>query len=235
MAGAFLPDEESRYNLERRIYPAPFPLTTVWFNENEKKWDKENLRHLNMPEVRFEYFDFNTVVVDGRKFQFLKMGTKKPADPCSNEITGVVSSFVLDSTMDLHLGAVKNYSSLILEKTEMIGFRKEEAANNSSDNIDFYKAMPYATDIARSYKLKINYLKKVHQIVDAKSEKQVAKVLSDFLVVLNRYNIEYHLNAKEVAAYFKSKDFIDINGIVHRYEHFDTFLNALEVKVYFKI
>lgn len=194
----FFPTAQSNYDIQKRVYPAPFPLQSIgsWelndyshYYYNPALNGVEKLKNENY-EDQFSFSDtLKFSKIDDLDYVFFKTSDKYILPNLCDSRTYIDSFYVLDSTYKLYKNDLLNYSTI---------FTNEFGTNISTN---------YRTEIAP----------KIHNWIQTNNETEIKKAISNFIKTLDFYTIEHNLRTEILVRYLKEKEMKDVQDIVSIY------------------
>ncbi len=262
IASAFLLSNHNDYKIEEKAYPEPFPLERTEFDENNRDWDysanslylqkdvpvDEKKYTIEKPYTRYKIDDSNTSIIDGRKYQFFSTKIIR-IDSCSQK--KVIDKFyVFDSTDQLNLVHIENYSKMIIDDSEYldpeiikaIGKFKEikemERARRKDllYSLNMEDFMINQTDNFPKKYFAQAYSKEIKRLTKNKDGEKLIQLLEQFNDVLTRYKIPGNISPQYITAVWLTNDFNEYFNFVDSYNNKTKYTNfypeAIDRSVY---
>ncbi len=200
MAEAFLPRSEYTYNIDHKVFPKPFPLENIEFKVADNEWDNTSLKVIVKSKdgsrdsvCAYDYSDSNTTIIENEQRQFYSLRFVK-IDSC-NDLSAISKMYKFDTLTDkLELNSIWNFDSGELVQ-------------------DYYPLFKDGT-VKTSYK---NYVPLIQSLANKKDWAAISKIINDAKKSLDRYEISYHLDTKQILRYLKEKNFTSLNKIIGDY------------------
>lgn len=212
LAAVFLPTYQS-YDLTDRVYPQPFPADLITYDENNEAWDRvyhiadsSSDSSLVYPAYAPESHPENTVVIDGRNYQFFYL-TMVGEMECYSSGQEIITAFVHpDSSLNLHDHSILNYSEV-----EIPGFMKRyQRPVFGRSRYDEYER---GLDRAIGDEYIRDYAPIVYRWVQHDEKDSIRWIIGQMEKVCDRYEIRHTLDAQMIADYLSEKKY-------HHFEHY---------------
>jgi hypothetical protein len=200
LAMPFLPSGDVYY-LSKRTFPEPFPLREIILDENDSTWNDGDLHYEdsagNILQYRAIDHPENTVRIDDRNYQLLKVKHISDETPCYNTTYDLITDYwVPDSSFALHRTSILNYSGVSFP-----GAFKKGPYTPLTAGYGNYPGKEYAE----------HYAPTVHRWVHADQKDSIVYAIGQLEKVLQRYSIGYAWDKQRIAAYLSECRYTDFN------------------------
>ncbi len=203
----FLVTYSSDYNFENRVYPNPYPLKVINYDENNNDWRNTPNAYIRNPEkdgekyIRYypEDHEKNTVKVSGKKLQVYSSVQKRKYPEDTQEI---IVKFYKESELDHpSYNSILNFSSVLVDPNV-----DEYAKSFSWKEDDFLRFFLYfGEDQSENYKQK--YAAETYSLIKRKEYGKMQQRIDDFESVCAKYEIATLINSQHLIRYLKYKNF----------------------------
>lgn len=204
LGNAFLISSPEDYNLKNRMYPNPYPVDMVTYDENNNRWGHipEHiiiLKSNSSDSSKSKYWSIynidekNTVNVDGRKIQFYSTRTKYyKIDKChTTDSTFLKKFYRLDELDHPELNSIINFSDVL------VNARYRNVKNGLLTHSRHTQYDPI-----------------IHQLIRNKKHDEIKKAISHFVSVCNKYQIENNINVDYLSKFLKIKNYKNFGASV---------------------
>lgn len=208
LGNVFLISNASSYEIENRVYPKPYPLKHITYNQNQGYWGHRyaDSSHLIFQEYKKKYWNGDesdprfTAQLNGKKMQFYK----------SHEVY-----------LDKHKCESKKHIDKIYPINELDKPESHSVLNFSSELICIepteFMLFHFENDNGSQSKLYENkYAPIIHSWIRNKKYKNVENAIQNFKEICTKYKIDHRINTTHILQYLKYKKFKDLHHpIVH--------------------
>ena len=216
LANVFLIQNESNYYISNRTYPNPYPVQSVFYDENKGAWELPMVTSSSSDSKEVTTFNISnsdstkSMRVGKRKVQFYKTKVLHlDHNNCKTET--VLDKFYSRNELDNpELYSILNNSVL---------FRSSYFHDNNS-RYD-YEAL---NDPEIDYKTK--YAPTIYNWVKGKNYSKIKKSINKLKQICDKYSVEYLLNTNHIVRYLEYKNFKDFDKITRNYPNYNSnFIN----------
>lgn len=224
LARPFMPMSADEYKIENRVYPSPFPLKTIKYDQNTNKWNSNYYKipasYDDKTNKLLSVYDYRpdegkTTLVDGRAFQFLRTENEEIGNEGCRTSEIVKESIQLDEEKyQLDISSVLNFSRLMIGPDDYPYQVKEKILKQYFSEARVYKNTYAAT---------------VHEWVKKKDYASIEKAIRNATAVLNKYHIDHNLEPAKLVKYLRKKKFKNLVSVVSVYrEQYEDLDEALD-------
>ncbi len=213
-AMAFIPREKNHYNINQRVYPSIY--NTLNFNLNNRTAS----RRFSHPVLKEEKVSYHELTAEAKKKYEgilnipLDTYTIEEAEDSTYYVECFITYNIDDLNTDLGItinthSSFLNYSSLFFVNTlyqkypellkELAGDEDDLEIISKFESQDYFNSYPAAKEALRyplPYSMPLN--KWVINFVERDSEVEFNALMSELLIVLDRYQIEHNLNLNKL-------------------------------------
>lgn len=209
LANVFLIKNISNYYISNRSYPNPYPVQSVFYDENKGAWELPIITSNSSDNQ--EVSDFNptnfdslkSIKIGKRKVQFYKTKVLHLDDNNCKTAT-VLDKFYSKNELDNpELYSILNNSVL---------FRSSYFDDDENNRYDYEALNKSNID----YKTK--YAPTIYKWVKERRIDKVKMAINQMKKICNKYGVHYSLNTNHIVKYLEYKNFKDFEEIIYSYE-----------------
>ena len=219
---AFLMNDPYNYKLENRVYPNPYPVDFIKFDENDRSWGRTSAFIKNKEKNRYVNYDLygdldkNTVVVKGIKYKFFTTNMIK-IDPKNKYQSPVITKFYKERELD-H----PSEYSLFNFSTTLINTDLDQYKTTFHFYDDNFSLFNFNNESDNGLNYKKLYAHKIYQLVKSKNYSQILNSIDRFKEICEKYGVEHRINSNHFLRYLRYQKFENLeNSILKEYDEYD--------------